>query len=126
MKFLKVREVRNALLSILLMLSACASVTSGTTQFIKVDTDPSGAVCVFTQGDIVLGERKTPMTISISRSKDDLVFDCYLDGYQPRHLIDKSLFTPQLETSLSAAIDSATGAIRQYPSPLLITMQKKQ
>jgi len=115
-----------------LILSGCASVTSGTTQQIRAATTPvSGAACTLTnsrgQWSVV-----SPGSVEVGKSATVLKIVCVKSGYQD----GVAYLTPGVPTVaqvgmllpyvgiLSAAVDGTTGAANQYPSSADISMKE--
>src|SRR5262249_4870363 len=64
-------------------LAACASVTSGTSQTLRLDTVPPGADCALTRNGMFLGRvNPTPGTVKVQRARDDITVSCVREGYQ--------------------------------------------
>jgi len=59
-----------------LALSGCASIVSGTTDQVEIDSDPSGKDCVVYQAGDVVGRVTTPETIVVKRAASDLLVTC--------------------------------------------------
>lgn len=63
--------------------AACATGAGGTTQDVYVDTEPKGAACtVNRQGATVGFIKPTPGKVGLSRSKETVILNCNLDGYE--------------------------------------------
>jgi hypothetical protein len=54
----------------------------GTTQFIKIASDPPGADCTMSRNGAVLARKKTPGFIEVSRSRRPISVVCTKEGYQ--------------------------------------------
>ena len=61
--------------------SACATIISGTTQDLYVDSEPKGASCkIDRQGAVVGTINPTPGKVNVPRHKDNIVVACALDA----------------------------------------------
>jgi len=115
----------------LFAVSACASITQGTTQSLIFDLDPSTARCnLIREGDGEIGSVSSKNnTISVGKDKDDIVVKCNAPGYKQK--------TMRLVSSVSSAAvvggllldlgitDMITGAAYQYPSQTSIALEKE-
>lgn len=115
------------------LLSACASITEGTTQDISVVTNPAGATCVFERQGMNIGMIvSTPATLNIPKRKYDVTIKCNKPGYQEASYLNHSGLTAViaanvatdllLTAGLSSIIDSSTGADNKYDSAVNITL----
>lgn len=112
--------------------SGCASIVSGTSQHISVDTSPSGASCtIMREGNLIHPEASTPLSLSVKRDKDPLVVTCVKEGYaKTTRLIDADLEVMAVGNIIAGGpiglgVDAATGALREYPANTIIPMQKE-
>lgn len=122
-----------------LALSGCASIVSGTTQEIKISSNPAGAA-VFVghqrmENDVAVSYFNntaqvgvTPMTVRVPRK--NAVIELRHPGYQPTPVPLVITMNPWvwgdilLTSPLSTSIDSSTGAINQYdPGEYMIDMK---
>lgn len=114
-------------------LSACASITEGTSQDISVVTNPAGASCVFERQGMNIGTiASTPATLNIPKRKYDVTIKCNKPGYQEASYLNHSGVTAViaanvatdllLTAGLSSIIDSSTGADNKYDSAVNITL----
>lgn len=117
-----------ALLTIAL-LPACATVTSGTSQTIAVETVPAGAACTVSRQGTVLGTvGATPGSLEVSKSRQDLAVACTRPGFLPA----SQTVTAEAQAmaagnillggGIGLAIDAATGAMNRYPSSVSLTL----
>ncbi len=70
-------------ITLLLALSACATITGEKEQDISITTNPAGAQCILTNGQESWTLEKTPGTVAIPRAFQTLTVKCTLAGYQP-------------------------------------------
>jgi len=110
-------------------LAACASVTSGTSQTLRLDTVPAGADCALTRMGMFVGRvNPTPGTVTVHREKDDITVTCTRDGYQTGTFINKAGFEGAtlgnviLGGLVGIAIDAASGANNKYDADMRITL----
>jgi hypothetical protein len=124
---------KNCLLGLLLttigLSTGCATVTTGTSQTIAVDTKPSGADCRFTrEGDPVASINPTPGVITVSKDDRRLDVLCRKDGYQDGVADLASTFQAMTVGNVliggvvGLIIDAASGAATKYPSSVTITL----
>lgn len=104
-------------------LSGCASIQSGTTQNVKVASNPAGAtVYVALKKDGVVANKVavgvTPVTVNLSRKHGALFVE--KEGYVPTEVALTTKMNPWmwgnviLTSPLSTSIDTSTGASREY------------
>ena len=63
-------------------MSGCVTAEMGTTQFIKIASDPAGADCTMSRNGAVLARKRTPGFIEVSRSRHPITVACTKEGYQ--------------------------------------------
>ena len=113
--------------------SGCATVFEGTSQEITVNTNPEGALCVFTRQGLEVGRgANTPGTANIRKSKYDIIVTCSKAGYQTGTYLNHSGTTATiaanvaadliLTAGLSSIVDSADGADNKYDSAVNISL----
>jgi len=117
---------------IALALCGCASIISGTTEEVTVNTNPSGANCAIDRnGKTIANVSPTPAAATIEKTKYEITIVCDKDGYQEATYIDRSGIQAStwgnivLGGGIGWAIDSARGADNYYESPINITMVPK-
>ena len=119
------------------LLSGCATIVSGTTQMIKVDSNPQGAQ-VFTatvkekDGQKIYSDRKpagvTPVTVAVERKDGAILvekagFDS-VDVPLHRSLNNWVFGDVALLSLLSTSIDTSTGASNQFdPGQYLVELK---
>ena len=113
---------RFATLALLLLTTACASITQGTTQTVSVQTEPPGALCNVSRNGETLGIiNPTPGSLTVSKSSSALNVRCERPGYQtglttvPSSLNAMTAGNIILGGVVGLGIDAATGAMNQYP-----------
>ena len=127
MKSLVLRTVALALATT--GLGGCASILSGTTQEVYVNTNPPAASCKLTREGKQIGSvNPTPAAAKIEKTKKDITITCNKDGYQTATYIDHSGTAGAFWGNVIAGgvigmgVDSATGADNKYESPVNITL----
>ena len=110
-----------ALLMSALAVSACSSITEGTSQVISVSTNPAGADCALVRQGIVIGRvNPTPGQVKIDKTKHDINVECTKEGFAKASYFNKSDVAGMtagnliLGGAIGWAIDSATGADNKY------------
>jgi hypothetical protein len=104
-------------------LSGCGTITQGTSQNITVTSNPAGAHCDLTRkGEHVATLDKTPGTVKVDKTKNDILLTCDLAGYQQASTNLESGYGAGtfgniiLGGVIGWGIDSATGADNKYPT----------
>ena len=113
-------------------LGACASILSGTSQEITVDSNPRGADCELVRQEEVLARVHTPETITVKKTKHDINVSCSKEGYQVSREHLKSKIQDATWGNIVAgggigwAIDSASGADNKYDDHVTVTLIPEQ
>lgn len=109
--------------------SACATIISGTTQDLYIDSEPKGASCkIDRQGATVGMVNPTPGKVNVPRHKDNIVVACSLDGYEQSNEVLASSFTGATFGNLllggfvGVVIDASSGANNKYPERIVVVM----
>jgi hypothetical protein len=123
------RIFRLAGLGLLAALGACASIGSGTSQQIVVNTDPPGAMCgLYREGFRIAAVTPTPGAATVQKTKHDITIICLLPGHQQAELRNNSGAEAMtfgnliIGGGIGWAIDSASGADNKYDSPVNIRL----
>jgi polysaccharide export outer membrane protein len=104
----------------LFSLSACASLVEGSSQSITIATDPPAARCVLTrQGAVIAAVNPTPASVTVEKTRDDIVITCNKDGYKQASFVNHSGIAPAayanaLGAGIGLAIDAASGSDNKY------------
>lgn len=113
------------------VLSGCATITTGTTQSILVDTTPTGAVCRFSRSDREIGVvNPTPGMFLVQKSGEPLSIICTKSGYYPNTGVLRADFEPMVFGNIlfggivGIVVDAASGADRKYDAALRLTLRK--
>lgn len=112
------------------LLTACASITQGTSQVLVFKMEPKEAVCVLTRiDDGELGSiNGTVNTVQVSKDKDDIVVQCKAPGYQPKttRVVSKATTAGVTGVLIDFGItDMITGAMYAYPTDISIVLEKE-
>jgi hypothetical protein len=112
-------------MALMVMLSGCASILSGTTQTTTIETKPDGARCeVVRDGKVVASVNKTPGSVSFPKTNDDAELICKKEGFNDVKVPMESgidgwsaanIILFPTGTVIGYGIDSSTGAINAYP-----------
>lgn len=104
-------------------LAGCGTITQGTSQDITITSTPPGGQCNLTRkGEHVATLNRTPGTVKVDKTKNDILMTCTLAGYQDASANLESGYGAGtfgniiLGGGIGWAIDSATGADNKYPS----------
>lgn len=118
-----------ALLAAFAMLPGCASIVSGRTQEVTINTNPQGAHCRLTRENALIAVvPRTPGTVRIDRAKAPIQVSCQKSGHNDTaHLVDSEIEQMvfgniAIGGLLGWGIDSATGADNRYDSTVNITL----
>ncbi|HEX3486534.1 MAG TPA: hypothetical protein VHT51_15845 [Micropepsaceae bacterium] len=114
-------------------LTGCVSVFEGTSQDISIVTNPVGAVCNVEQdGRHIATVLGTPGTITVRKSKYDLMITCARIGFQNAAYVNHSgvsaaiaanIATDLLFTGgIASIVDTVDGADNKYDSVVNISM----
>lgn len=113
---------------LLLATAGCATITTGTTQPIAVETDPPGAECSFKRERTVLGTVTTPGTLTIKRSGQPLTVECKKDGYENGRAIlnaqtEKATYANAIiGGAIGTMIDQSSGANSRYEASVRLEL----
>lgn len=113
-----------ALAACVAMLSGCASIVSGSTDEVRIDSKPTGATCdVYRSGEI-LNRIVTPQTITVKRRGNTLLTTCEKDGLAGSEKLKSStnmwvlgnfgFAVLPVITIVGLAVDGVTGAWHGY------------
>jgi hypothetical protein len=111
------------------VLAGCSSIVEGSKQEIAVTTTPPGASCSLNrEGEKIAAIDKTPGSVTIEKTKNDITVICELDGYQKTDTVNESGTAAAtfgnilLGGAVGWVIDSATGSDNKYDTPLTIAL----
>jgi hypothetical protein len=104
-------------------LAGCGTITQGTSQNITITSSPPGGHCELTRkGEHVATLDRTPGTVKVDKTKNDILLTCSMAGFQDASANLESGYGAGtfgniiLGGGIGWAIDSATGADNNYPS----------
>lgn len=109
--------------------TGCATVVSGTTQTIAINTDPQGADCSFTRDNVLVARiNPTPGTTSVSKSFGTIGVLCKKADFEDVAGTIESQFQAAtlgniiLGGVIGVVVDAASGAMSKYPDSVSFTM----
>ena len=113
------------LLVVSLLLSSCATIFTGTSDTIMIDSEPEGAR-VLING---IEQGRTPATVNVKRKLGETFVELRLDGYENRTFVLGQEFNNvsiiNLLCLLCWGVDAATGAIKKYnPNGYEMTLER--
>lgn len=106
----------------------CASVTSGTTQAIAVNSDPAGADCKLTREGQPLGTVKAPGPVTIKRDSRPVHVSCSMPGYEDGKVVLNSRYETAtmgnmlLGGAIGMMVDASTGANNRYDAQVTVPL----
>jgi hypothetical protein len=113
-----------------LFLASCATVVEGTNQSISVNMTPETATCIATRQGAQIGQvSATSRTLSVSKSRYDIILRCSAQGHETAEVKIESgasgwgvagAFT--IDFGLT---DWATGALNKYPDSVNVALAQK-
>lgn len=118
-------------MSAVTLLSACASIMEGSTQNIKVSTNPPGARCIIKNGEKTLATiEQTPDFVDVKKLRSDATITCEKPGYAPTQKTLVSHVSRMTAGNLvfglvslpGIGVDAATGAINKYDDRVELTL----
>ena len=120
---------RFAVLALVALLPACATVVEGTSDTVTLSTTPAGATCtVDRNGERVAAVSATPGSVRLSKSRHDLNVTCTKDGHQPASTTASSRFTGATFGNVlvggvvGVVVDAASGANNRYPADVRLDL----
>lgn len=123
-----------AIAAALLAVTACSTVTTGTTQMVTLDTPlAAGAKCTMTDMEKrVYQVPATPTSLVVEKGDGPMTIVCEKDGYEKANaLIDEEFAGATLGNILIGGgigilIDAASGAAQRYPDKLTVWMKPEK
>jgi uncharacterized protein YceK len=111
-----------------LSLSACASIVSGTTQKIGVNTSVPGARCTLENAKGSWDVSKTPGSVTVEKARSPLDIECHKSGMRGHAVIDSSTEGMAFGNVvfgglIGGGVDMATGAAYRYPVSVNVDMK---
>lgn len=117
-----------ALAAIGLVIGGCATVTTGTTQPINIESEPQAADCTLTREGVTLGMVTTPAPITIKRHASTVHVVCKKAGYEDGRVVMNSRYETAssgnflLGGVLGVMVDASSGASSRYESNVLVRL----
>jgi len=118
-----------AVIAMMAAVSGCASVMSGTSQTLTLDTIPSGADCSLSRKGLIIGRvNPTPGAVYVQRTHDDITVSCTKEGYQTGSFLNKSGLEAAtfgniiLGGLVGVFVDAASGANNKYDEKVRIVL----
>lgn len=108
--------------------SGCATVTTGTTQPINIDSDPQAAECTLTREGNVLGTVTTPAPLTIKRHASTIHVVCRKPGYEDGRSVMNSRFESASAGNflvggiIGVMVDASSGANSRYESNVMVRL----
>lgn len=116
-------------LTVLCILSGCATILSGRTQTITVNSNPPGARCeLVREGNVVGSVESTPGAVTLVKTKHDIDVVCKKGGFVEAKEFAKSGTEGSvfgniiLGGGIGWAIDSAAGTDNKYPEVVTVNL----
>jgi len=114
------------------MLGGCATLVSGTTQTIGVNSDPEGADCQFRRKGVLVGRvNPTPGTMQVGKDYESVSVLCTKEGFDDTTGVIGSEFQAMtlgnilLGGVIGVVVDAASGAMMKYPESVTFTLIPK-
>jgi hypothetical protein len=111
------------------LLGGCATIMEGSGESVTIETNPAGALCDVDRTGTHLGTvAKTPGSVRIDKSKNDLTVYCKEDGFQPASVTESPKFVGTTFGNIVAGgligvvVDAASGANYEYPTNIHLDM----
>ncbi len=106
----------------------CASISTGTSQAINVDSSPTEADCTLTREGQHLGTIKTPGPVTVKRDSRTIHIVCTKEGYEEGKVVLNSRFESATMGNLLVGgaiglmVDSASGASNKYDAQVTVPL----
>lgn len=110
------------------LLSGCATVTSGTSQTVMINSDPEGAECTVSRQEALLATVTTPAPVTLKRHAASLYVLCRKAGYEDNRVVINSRFENAsagnflLGGVVGTMIDASSGASSRYEPSILVRL----
>ena len=112
-------------------LAGCSTIVEGRSQRLSVNTNPPGASCNLTRHGENLGKiDPTPGSITVEKTKYDIMVECSKEGYQASSYVNHSdvagatVGNILIGGGIGWAIDSATGSDNKYEPTINLNLAK--
>jgi hypothetical protein len=110
------------------LLGGCATVTTGTTQSITIDSDPQAAECTLTREGTALGMVTTPSPLTIKRHAATVHVVCRKPGYEDGRTVMNSRFETASAGNflvggiIGVMVDASSGANSRYDTHVMVRL----
>jgi hypothetical protein len=110
------------------LLAGCATITTGTTQPINIDSDPQAAECTVMREGQALGTVTTPAPLTIRRHASTIQVICKKLGYEDGRIVMNSRYETAsagnflLGGVIGVMVDASSGANSRYESSVLVRL----
>jgi hypothetical protein len=110
------------------LLAGCATVTTGTSQPINIDSEPQAAECTLLREGQTLGTITTPAPLTIKRHASTIHVVCKKAGYEDGRIVMNSRYETASAGNfliggvIGVIVDSSSGASSRYESNVLIRL----
>jgi hypothetical protein len=125
---LMIRSCQHAVCALLLFVSGCASVATGISQDVTVNSMPPGARCDVLREGTKVQTGITPMTVSVEKSRRNISVSCVDGAGRQGVATSKSGMEPwffgnvMLGGLIGMSIDVLDGAVNKYDSPVWVSL----
>lgn len=123
----------SGLMLLVCLATGCATVTTGTSQTITIETEPPGATCKMSRENETIGVvNPTPGSVTIGKDKDAVDISCELSGYHTTTRKLDSTFQGMtlgnvlLGGIIGIAVDAGSGAMNEYPESISIRLMPEE
>lgn len=113
------------------LLTGCASIVSGTSQNVSVETPPvTGASCSLKNDKGAWQIASTPGSVNVHKSTQPIFIHCQKKGYKTAYKDFRSSTKGMVAGNvlfggfIGAGIDAADGAAFDYPSEMIVPMAR--
>lgn len=109
-------------------LGGCATITTGTTQPVNVDSEPQQAECTLTREGVTLGTVTTPAPLAIKRHASTIHVVCRKAGYEEGRVVMNSRFETASAGNflvggiIGVMVDASSGANSRYESNVMVRL----
>ncbi|MCU0839540.1 MAG: hypothetical protein MUE49_12590, partial [Rhodospirillales bacterium] len=117
--------------AVLLSLAGCASIVSGTSEPVAVQTVPPIAVCTLERGGQILGQVHAPGAITVSKNNKPMTVHCNKEGYYETDQVCNVGMDGWVAGNIFAGgligfiVDVSTGAANDYEDTVTVVLVPK-
>lgn len=120
---------RHFLLALSLLLAGCATLTTGTTQLVSINTPgAAGATCTLSSSGIGTVTVVTPANLPLKKYGEDVAIqckkECYADGVGTLPATVEAMVAGNILAGglIGLGVDTMSGAINKYPPNVDVAM----